>query len=382
MIDRDVYYFTRFVQAYRIPILESLNEKLGGKLVVCSGDPPPGSSFEPLTGSGKPQYRQICLRNRWFRGETLHYQYYMSAFSTSGIPGAVLAEESPRSLSLPGLLRYARSKSVATILWGHFSANVRAFGSNDPRDRFRIRMAKRADALVCYTDQIADQLSNFVSKEKIFVAQNTVDTEPLLKMYDRLREEGLRSVRERLSIRHENVIVFLGRLVKEKGTDILIETMTHLKDRDHLLLVIGDGPERAQMERAADKKGVSIRFVGALTETEELASHLFASDVLLNPGYLGLSIVQAFAIGVPVVAPVAGTAFRFHSPEWVYVRSGENSILVENTTAKNFAEAVQTVESDRERFSTAALQFVRKELSADRMIDGILEAIQFATRTV
>lgn len=365
-----------------MPILEQLNRRLGGRLVVCSGEPPSGSSYESLLVTTSPSYRQICLQNRWLNGDRLHFQHYAEALSSPDQSIVVLAEESPRSVSLPFLLRKASNRGFPTILWGHFSSNNRPLGSKNIRDRYRIRMAKRADALVCYTDQIANQLSNFVNKEKIFVAQNTVDTEPLLKMYDRLREEGLRSVRKRLSIRHENVIVFLGRLVKEKGTDILIETMTHLKDRDYLLLVIGDGPERAQMERVADKKGVSIRFVGALTETEELASHLFASDVLLNPGYLGLSIVQAFAIGVPVVAPVAGTAFRFHSPEWVYVRSGENSILVENATARNFAEAVQTVESDRERFSTAALQFVRKELSADRMIDGILEAIQFATRTV
>ncbi len=381
MTERDVYYFTRFVLPYRVPILEELNEKLDGKLVVCSGEPPPGSSFESLTASDQPGYRQIRLPNRWFRGESLHYQSYKSAFLTSSIPGAVLVEESPRSLSLPGLLRHARSKGVASILWGHFSSNVRALGSNDLRDRLRIRMARRADALVCYTDQIADQLSNFVNKEKIFVARNTVDTDPLLQIYDRLREEGVQSVRERLSVRHENVVVFLGRLEKEKGTEMLIETMMRLRDRDCLLLVIGDGPERARMEHMADSNGVNIHFTGALTEPEELASYMFASDVMLNPGYLGLSIVHAFAMGVPVVAPVAGTLFRFHSPEWVYVRSGENGILVENATADSFADAIQTVVNERERFSIAALEFAREELSVDRMTHGILEAIRFATRT-
>jgi len=379
--ERDVYYFTRFVLPYRTPILEILNEKLDGRLVVCSGEPQSGSSFETLVGSGQPGYRQIRLRNRWFRGETLHYQNYKSAFSKSGIPGAVLVEESPRSLSLPGLLRHARSKGAATILWGHFSSNVRALGSNDLRDRFRIRMAKRANALVCYTDQIADQLSGFVSDEKIFVARNTVDTGPLFQIYDRLSEEGVCSVRKRLSIYHENVIVFLGRLVKEKGTEMLIETMTHLRDRDYQLLVIGEGPERAQMKYMAESKGISIQFVGALTDDETLASYLYASDVLLNPGYLGLSIVHAFSIGVPVVAPVAGTAFRFHSPEWVYVRTGENGILVANATAENFADAVLTVMSERKRFSSAALQFAREELSVDRRIDGIVEAIRFAIKT-
>lgn len=104
-------------------------------------------------------------------------------------------------------------------------------------------------------------------------------------------------------------------------------------------------------------------------------------DLCRDIRVFGLSVVHAFAMGVPVVALSAGTAFRFHSPEWVYVRNGENGILVENATAENFADAVRAVVGQRKRFSTAALQFAREELSVDRMIDGILGAIRFTTKT-
>jgi len=47
---RPIYYFARMIPWYRIPVLEELNERFDGRLVVCAGDPPGVRSPAPFPG--------------------------------------------------------------------------------------------------------------------------------------------------------------------------------------------------------------------------------------------------------------------------------------------------------------------------------------------
>lgn len=184
---RPIYYFARMIPWYRIPVLEELNERFDGRLVVCAGDPPSASSLRNLVPVGAPGYKQVFLRNRWFFGERIHAQPFRGVFAQHGAPAAILAEESPRSVTLPFLLRYAKSLGVGRVLWGHFSSNRRAF---DPRrhflDKYRLALAKDVEGCTCYTEGIANLLRPFVSERNLFVARNTMDLGPMFAQRDAL----------------------------------------------------------------------------------------------------------------------------------------------------------------------------------------------------
>ena len=72
-------------------------------------------------------------------------------------------------------------------------------------------MAKNAGALVTYTAEIAEQLSRVVTPGKVFVAQNTLDTETLFRIQRELDAEGRAAVRRRLGLPEGSVLLFLGR---------------------------------------------------------------------------------------------------------------------------------------------------------------------------
>ncbi len=375
-----VLYFTRFVPGYRVPVLEALNKRLANGLVVCSGEPPEGSSLAELSPNIGTEYRRHTLKNVWMAGHRAHWQRFDSALTSFSDAGIVLAEESPRSLSLPFLMRKARQRGCGTILWGHFSSNLRPLGSSDLRDQYRVRLARKADAVICYTDQIAADLHPLVGDEKVFVARNTLDTPTLFALHERLHEEGKKSVRARLLLPDKPTVLFVGRLIREKGVFRVLETAAALGKEDVSLIIIGNGPEKTEMETKAAELGLTVRFLGAVTELSESAPFIFASDVLLNPGYLGLSVNHAFCLGVPVIAPNPVGDSRMHSPEWSYVVSGENGILTSSDSAEDLAEGVQTALTSQERFSQAASQYSRTELSLERMIDGLEEAIRFVQK--
>src|SRR5690625_7678273 len=75
-----VFYFTRMLAEYRIPILERLNERLDGRLIVFSGNPPDGTST--LLSKSVGDFEHHPLPSYWFRGETFHAQPYGTAFDT------------------------------------------------------------------------------------------------------------------------------------------------------------------------------------------------------------------------------------------------------------------------------------------------------------
>jgi len=373
-----VYYFARIVPAYRIAALADLNDRLDDRLVVCSGAPPPGSSLGAIESAPDMGIRNLTLKNTWVSGERVHFQHFMPSFRHFGTPSAILAEESPRSISLPLLMLWARRHDVPIGLWGHFSSNTREHSDVTWRDRYRRFLAGRADACVCYTAAIAENLGRTVSRDRIFVATNTIDTSLLFALHDRLAAEGRESVRRRVGLPEGiPLVAFIGRLTDAEETDGLIDLAAYLQNKSDVgLVVIGDGPARASLEQRIGQERLRHAFVlGAMRSFAESAPFLYASDVLVIPGPAGLAVNHAFALGLPVVTLRARSGMRFHGPEIDYIQNGVNGLVVERGSPEALAQGVERVLERREAYSEAARSYARRHLSLERMVDGLEAAV-------
>ena len=106
------------------------------------------------------------------------------------------------------------------------------------------------------------------------------------------------------------IVVGLGRLVPIKGFDLLARALPALVAQipSARLLLVGDGAERAHLGAIAASMGVAerLRMTG---ETTDVASYLAAADVVAVPSRnegMGRVIVEAMALGLPVVATAVG----------------------------------------------------------------------------
>ncbi len=137
----------------------------------------------------------------------------------------------------------------------------------------------------------------------------------------------------------EPTIAFVGRLVLEKGLDVVAATMAELTRRGvpHRLLVVGDGPARAKFEKQVPE-AVLTGFLGGLALPRAYAS----ADLMINPSTtetFGNVTLEAMASGLPVVAAAAtGNA--------CLVQDAVTGSLIEPGNIRAFADAIEALIAD------------------------------------
>jgi len=375
---KPIAYVARLQAEYRRPILENLNERLNGRLIVFAGAHS-DSSLKHFSYVRTPKYKCVELRNRSGFGQKALFQNFGPVISCN--PSVILAEESPRSVSLPLLLASAKLKKIRTLLWGHFSSNTRPFSANNLFDRYRIWLAKSVDGCVCYTDEISDLIQPYLSEKSCFIARNTLDTNSLFSLRDSLDLEGKTNVRIRLGLPpHGKTVVFIGRLIAEKHPEHLLELHKTLSAKEHAsLVIIGDGPERTKLMNRVDQESLSnVFFLGALSRFEDSAPWIFASDVMVCPGYIGLNINHAFCLGLPVVTYCSpDPSIRFHSPEIAYLQPGINGMMADYCNTTSLLDCTLNVLENHHHFSSNALSYARSHLSTEQMVDGLEQSINY-----
>ena len=142
----------------------------------------------------------------------------------------------------------------------------------------------------------------------------------------------------------EDVVTILsvGRLIHGKGLSILLEAMGSLLEKrlPIRLVVVGDGPARADFEQAAQTLGLedAVDFVGAVGQ-DEIRSYYSAVDIFCLPSFAeGIPVVlmEAMAMEVPVVS----TAIM-GIPE--LITSGVNGLLVAPGRSDLLADAIESL---------------------------------------
>ncbi|MDW8096566.1 MAG: glycosyltransferase, partial [Aquificaceae bacterium] len=190
----------------------------------------------------------------------------------------------------------------------------------------------------------------FVSKGldhgKVSLFRRGVDTE-LFSPHKREEDFWAR----RLNVKkHQRVVLYVGRVSKEKGLDTFLHTAKCFPE--DVFVIVGDGPYRAQVEAQKPK---NVHTVGYMVG-EELAKAYASSDVFLFPSETetyGQVVLEAMASGLPVVVSSRGASHE-------HVEEGLNGFIA--TKAEEFVEKLSLLLSNeqlRRSMSQEALQRAR-----------------------
>ncbi|WP_019884750.1 glycosyltransferase [Streptomyces purpureus] len=233
---------------------------------------------------------------------------------------------------------WARRARIPSVMVSHETADgvLRTWGlpaaaATRVADRLNRRTAWAYSRIVCTTE--------WAEREFVRIGARNVVRAPLGVDLDRCRP-GRRSTV--LRARHADgarvLLLLCSRLSVEKRPGTALDALGELRatGTEAALVVAGDGPLRATLERRARAERLPVRFLGHVGDRESLADLQAAADLCLAPGpaeTFGLSALEALACGTPVV--VSGSSAL---PEVV----GDAGLPAADTPAA-FADAVRTL---------------------------------------
>ena len=179
------------------------------------------------------------------------------------------------------------------------------------------------------------------------------------------------------AVGHPFTIGYVGRLLPAKGLLLLVDALAEIKNENWRLLIVGDGPEKPEMERRLAEYGLLGRceFTGAV-QYEETPEYFQKLDVLVVPTkttnkireQFGRVIVEAMACQIPVIGSTCGAI-----PE---VIADAGLVFAENDS-KALAEQLRRVMQDenlRRRLARAGRKRVEKHYTWEKVAEKIFAA--------
>lgn len=170
------------------------------------------------------------------------------------------------------------------------------------------KLLANASAFIALSNSEAEAHQRIgVAKEKIHILPNGVD----LAKFKELPEKG--EFRKKYSIPDdEKVVLYLGRLHKSKGIDLLVEAFADLTSRMNnvrLVLVGPDGGFKRELLKIIADRDIQnkVQFTGLVSEWDKYAAFI-DSDVFVTPKFYGFPITfaEACACGLPIVTSDEG----------------------------------------------------------------------------
>ena len=219
-----------------------------------------------------------------------------------GVPAVMVSHESVAGLlSLP--LRARRPESRGVPLGGTARRLVRGM-ARVLADTLNARTAQAYAQVVCTTRWAAAEFER-LSVPNLRHVPLGVD----LELFSPRRRSP--ALRQRYAAPGEVLIVHCGRLSVEKKPHRSVEALARLRavGVPAVLVVAGDGPLRARLEREAASTGLPVHFAGFVASRAAVATLLATADVVLAPGPVetfGLAALEALACGTPVVVSASG----------------------------------------------------------------------------
>lgn len=355
---------------YRVQLFERLRENLRQR----------GVALDVLVGEGTESERQKYdagllpwaqpLQTRYFAGGRMCLQP-MGKY-LRGADLVVVTQENKLLYNHWLLLQLRRFKLA---FWGH-GANLQSDNLNGLRERYKRWTTNKVDWWFAYTDKSAELICKAsFPQNRITVLNNTVDTSEFADQVASITDEESMRLRQLLTLGDGPVGVYVGSFYKEKRLEMFVEAARIIRHAipGFVLLILGDGPERQRIESFCAEYDW-VQWLGPCFGREK-ALYLSIAQVMLNPGAVGLGILDSFVSGVPIVTSDCWT----HGPEISYLKSGVNGLITSNNLM-TFAQACVDLLRDPIMLQNlrAGCLASAKQYSLEKMVINFSEGIEKA----
>lgn len=269
----------------------------------------------------------------------------------------------PRFLSSITLSLFLKLKGVRIIWWGHaWSATSGKLSS-----KIRFQIMKFFDVIL-YTEEELELTKGLI-------------TSPVIALNNGL---DVKSIRKHVKFSHSKSnklfkLAFIGRITEKSNFNFLIESLLCMSDSDLdaiELQVIGDVRFSDIISRYPRAKKLNLKLHGEVWDENEISSLLTDCQVFVYPGAVGLSIIHAFAIGLPAI--VHNKRLE-HMPEIGAFKDGTNGLSFEKDDPFSLKTVILKLRDDSSFLSSLsqnAFNTVTETFNTDDMAERFIQFLR------
>lgn len=368
-----------WIPGYRLPFFERVRDQLDDRGIAFElvhghpyGDDAAKGSAATVAWARLVEHRVVRVG-----GRHLTWQPFLRYARGADL---VICEQAASQLAVYAAFARAAIRPYQRFaLWGH-GRNFQTGTASPVGEAVKRWISRRADWWFAYNERSVKALSEIgVPRDRITNFQNAIDTSRLAGARKRLDEGDLAVLRAQLGIDADHVAIYVGGMYREKRLPYLLSACEeiHRALPGFSMLFIGDGPE-APLVQDYVRSRPWAHFLGALFD-EDKAAYVRLATLQLMPGLVGLTVLDSFALGVPLVT----VADSEHSPEVAYVQDGENGVILPvGATPTDYAERVVGLleEPEERRRLVDGCRRARSVYTLDAMVDRFVSGVEAALR--
>jgi glycosyltransferase involved in cell wall biosynthesis len=335
---------------YREEFFEGLSKSHELKIYCYNGKSDKYSTFNHSTFANKSirkiQFGPILIYNpmQLMRGEykTLILMLHFGHLSTWGLL----------------LTKFIHKKKI--ILWGQ-GISVKRYLKEERKPSILLRwMIKLADTVWLYTDKEQKQWKEIFPKKQIVSLNNTISNVDRILSFKNSKSKT--ELKKEHAIPQQICFIFCARFDNPyRRVDVLVNIIKSLAPEKYGFIIIGDGKYKPEFS------GFSNVFdFGAVYDQSKKDDLFSIADLYLQPGWVGLSVVEAMAYGKPVVT-LKRSEQTLQCVEYSYLAHLNNSIICDDLN--NCINKIDNLDSKKiNSMSLSAIHYVRKNLTMENMV--------------
>ena len=264
------------------------------------------------------------------------------------------------------LTKWLHGKRI--ILWGQ-GISVKRYlkESKKPDWKLRWQMAL-ADGVWIYEEPEARQWQAIFPQKPMVALNNTLTgVEEMCKWSMTAEEKKL--LKSKWAVEQEMVFIFCARFDNNyRRTDLLVEAIERLDERKYGFIIVGEGKNKPDFS-----KYKNVLCMGAVYDNKIKRELFAAADAYFQPGWVGLSIVEAMAYGKPVLT-FKRSKDTLQCVEYCYIKDGENGLIFD--TMEDCIEKITNLTTEQIKTMGAnAKKLVQEKLTPRLMTEHALSIL-------
>lgn len=265
------------------------------------------------------------------------------------------------------LLLTKRLHHKKIILWGQ-GISVRRYIKEEKKPDWKLKwMIALADGIWFYMDKEKNQWQKYFPDKPMVALCNTLSgVDEMTKYQPGLTKDELKA---KYGVKQDVIFIFCARFTADRRVDLLLETIKRLDDKKYGFVIIGAGESKPDFS-----KYDNVYDFGAVYDTA-IKRELFAlADIYFQPGWVGLSIVEAMAYGKPIFT-FERSVETLQCVEYSYIENGENGLIFKDIDT--CIDKINSLSKDNiKRMGDNARDYVAKHLTIEQMVNNAMIVIE------